>query len=70
MELLHGNVDEGIRQLCYVYYDMREHLGVSNEYTQRVESVLKQYGVKNPDDRYTEYITMREAARKLKSEFS
>lgn len=57
-ELLSGDQTEGIRQLKYCYYDMREHLGESSEYTQKARSVLLQVE-ENPDDLYTKHMEMR-----------
>ena len=49
---------ESIRQLEYCYYDMREHLGETNQYTKIARKLLKKFS-KNPDQLYKDHLRMR-----------
>ena len=61
-ELFSGNQTEGIRQLKYCYYDMREHLGENSEYTQKAKSILLQVE-ENPDELYANHMELRKIVR-------
>lgn len=61
-ELLSGDQAEGIRQLKYCYYDMREHLGEHSEYTQKAKSTLLEVD-ENPDELYARHMEMRKVVR-------
>ena len=67
VELLNGDANEGLRQLEYCYYDMRDYLGENNELTRHAEYVLKEQN-DNPDELYTAYKLVRASAREVINE--
>jgi tetratricopeptide (TPR) repeat protein len=58
-ELLSGEEQEGIRQIKSCYFDMREHLGIDNEYTKKAMDTLLKLK-EDPDQLYKIHMEMRE----------
>lgn len=69
IELEHGNTEEGIRQMKYCYYDMREHLDRENEYVIRAETVLKNVLDIDPNQLYEEHFENRIISKKAIDSF-
>ncbi len=64
LEMLHGDTNEGTKQLMYCYYDMLEHLGESNYYTQHAKDVLTQAG-KDMDKEYSAFVELKKASKTI-----
>lgn len=63
-EWLCGDEKEGIRQIEYCYYDMRDHLGENSQYTLKAKQTLLQVGEK-PDELYNMHQKFRKNAKEL-----